>query len=159
MIFKKLLLCFVCLSAGMTIFGQGQRDSILVSKSKNEYFYHGRQLSFNEMKPMMKDNPEAYANISKANSRAVVGNVMVFAGAFMVGYTLGTAIRGGDPSVPVVLGGLGVMLGSWPVFSSAHKKANHAVNLYNSEIYPEPDKPKPVQLGFSPNGMCLQYRF
>lgn len=46
----------------------------------------------------MADNQDAYVLMDKVKTRTTVVSVFSYAGGFMIGWPIGTAIAGGDPN-------------------------------------------------------------
>ena len=72
------------------------------------------------MSDMMKDNPEAYQYISKAKSTAGFANVLGFAGGFMIGWPIETALGGGKPNWILAGVGCGFLIITIPISNSAN---------------------------------------
>ncbi len=118
-------------------FGQSPSDSIFMQKSFGGYtFYqHGQRLTnMAEVAGAMQSNEIAYLAFKRAKANYGIANVFGFAGGFMIGWTLGTAIGGGEPNWTVAGVGGGLLLVSIPLFSNANKRAKLAVNTFNSGL-------------------------
>lgn len=133
---KKLLLSFYGLILCGLIFSQNQNDSIKIFKVFGGYRFEskGNVLTYANMLDMMKDNTEAYSYMSKAKSSAGFANVLGFAGGFMIGWPIGTALGGGKPNWVLAGVGCGLLIISIPIISSSNSNALIAIKKYNSSI-------------------------
>lgn len=78
-----------------TVFGQSQSDTIQIKKSLGTIFIqNGERFKPNQLLEIIKINPEAYTEMKVAKSNHNIGSVFAFAGRFLVGWPLGTAIAG-----------------------------------------------------------------
>lgn len=160
---KKLLLFTGLLFLGPIIFAQSVGDSIKVENSFfGGYLYTqgGELLSFYELDDLVKSNPLAYKQMRKAQSEYTVATVVSFAGGLLIGYPLGTALGGGEPNWSIA--GVGVVLTiiAIPIESSAHRKANQAIDLYNQGLNSSSARvKKELKLALNGNGFGLVFRF
>ena len=97
---RKIAITMALVIAGMTFtFAQVDSDSISMKKVFGGYqFYQGGQrLNMKQLVNTMKPDPLAYEQIRSAKSSYNLAMVFSYAGGFMIGWPLGTAIAGGDP--------------------------------------------------------------
>jgi len=111
-------------------------DSITTEKSGLGYQYYckGHMLTLGELSDKLKVNDLAYSKLESAKSVNTVASILGCIGGFCVGYTLGTAIGGGETSWVLAGIGVGVIIIDIPIAKSAEKKAKEAVHIYNSGI-------------------------
>lgn len=95
---------------------------------------NGTSYTFKDAIPLMQSNPEAYQMLKSAKSSSDFANVLGFAGGFMVGWPLGTAIGGGNPNWTLAAIGAGLIVIAIPVSGGAKKKAEAAVDKYNTDL-------------------------
>lgn len=58
--------------------------------------------------------------------------IFSYAGGFMIGWPIGTAIGGGDPNWGIAAAGVGCVLLSIPLANGYKKNAKEAVSIYNN---------------------------
>lgn len=85
-----------------------QSDSITSTKIFGGYKFEqkGEVLRPKVLQDIMEGDQEAYAMMTKAKSNLDVGNVFSFTGGFLVGWSLGSVIGGGE--INYLLAGIGV---------------------------------------------------
>lgn len=113
-----------------------QSDSITATKIFGGYKFeqNGEVLRPKVLLDMMEGDQEAYAMMTKAKSNLDVGYVFSYTGSFLVGWTLGTVIGGGEFNYLLAGIGAGCLAIGIPVSSSALKLAVNAVDIYNSNL-------------------------
>jgi hypothetical protein len=118
------------------VFGQTENDSITMKKVFGGYqFYQGEQrLNMNQLVNTMKANEQAYKQIKSAQSTYTMAMIFSYAGGFMVGWPLGTAIGGGEPNWAIAGVGAGLLVIAIPVSQSFNKKAKQAVGTFNGGL-------------------------
>jgi hypothetical protein len=159
---RKVLLNLLGLVLCVSIFSQNQNDSIQAKKVFGGYKFEskGKILTLGDMLEMMKDNPEAYQYMEKAKSSAGIANVLGFAGGFMIGWPLGTAMGGGKPNWAIAGVGCGLLIVAIPISSSSNKNAMIAVDKFNAKRKGLSYRGQyDLKLGLNPNGLALVLRF
>jgi len=127
-----------------------------LSVKKGRFYKGDSRLSVAEFVDQMKTNDEAYQLALKGKSGYSTSNVLGFIGGFMIGWPLGTAIGGGDPSWALAGIGAGVLAVAIPLQSSASKKLKSATELYNrGNTLPASS----LHLKALPNGIGFSYSF
>lgn len=138
---KLILLTFAALTISLAGMAQeidnpmqGRRDSVEMKKAFGSYqFYHeGRQLKMKQLEELLKSNEQAYQQLRSSRSSRTISTILGFAGGFMIGWPLGTAIAGGEPNWALAGVGAGVVAVSIPISASANKKMKKAVSIYNA---------------------------
>jgi hypothetical protein len=111
-------------------------DSILIIKKFGGYqFYkNDRQLNMNQLQAVLEVNNEAYKDIKSARSATTFSSILGYAGGFLIGWPIGTAMGGGKPNWTMAAVGAGLTAISIPISISAKKKARSAVSKYNSGL-------------------------
>lgn len=99
-----------------------------------KYSQNGNHISMKNMVNLMKDNAEALKLIKKAKSNTTIATVLGGIGGGLIGFPIGTAIGGGDANWTLAGVGAGLIIIAIPIASGANKKANKAVDLYNSSL-------------------------
>jgi hypothetical protein len=130
---KKINIILIILISSFN-FAMGQtNDSITMKKVVGGYhFFLGEErLTVNQLVKAMKTNNEAYSLVKSAQSNNTIASVIGGVGGFMVGWTLGTALGGGEPNWAVAGVGAGLIVVSIPISHSFNKKVKKAVETYN----------------------------
>jgi len=111
----------VCITAA---FGQSNTDSLTLKTTFGSYkVYQGyNPLSMKQLALLMKNNDQASKQIRSAKTVQVTASVIGFAGGFMVGYPLGTALVGGEPNWVLAGVGAGLIVVSITLNHSAKNK-------------------------------------
>lgn len=131
---KKIVIILTLLTMSLTFtLGQTVNDSISAKKVFGGYQFSqgGKRLKVNQLVNAMKPNEQAYNKIKSAKSTYTLATIIGGAGGFMVGYTIGTAIGGGDPNWVMAEIGAGLIVVSIPITLSYNKKAKEAVDTFN----------------------------
>lgn len=157
---KTLLIITTVLLCYSNLFAQNQSDSIEVKKRLGTVFIqNGRYLTPRQLLDITESNPEAYKEMKIAKTNYDVGTVFGFAGGFLVGWPVGTAIAGGKPNWTLAGIGAGLIVVSIPFSSAYTKHAKNAVNIYNNGIRQTGMKNFDLKLGLASNGIGLKITF
>ena len=161
--FKKSIIflfgLFLCFSVG----GQTVKDSIFIVKSggNTSYVQAGENLTLKKMKYVMRSNGEALNYLKKGKGSSVFASVLGYAGGFLIGWPIGTALGGGQANWTMALIGCGVVLVAIPIASGANTNVRKAIDSYNkdrsvsSTIFNDYD----LKLGVTQNGIGLILKF
>lgn len=116
-------------------FAQQETGRIEVKENFGTTFSQdGKKLTPKQLLDITMVNEDAYEKMKMAKINNDWGTVFGFAGGFLVGWPLGTAIAGGGPNWALAGVGAGLLVVSIP-FSSAFKKhAKNAVDIYNAGV-------------------------
>ena len=155
---KKLLfiivMMIVCISSNY-----GQSPITIQKKFGGYQFYQDNKLlNLPQLVNIMQSNPESSVEIKKAKSSNTWASVFAFAGGFMVGWPIGTAIGGGDPEWALAGVGAGLIAISIPFSSKAKKHSKTAVDSYNSRLNVNSSYYN-LELKYSGNGVGLVLNF
>ena len=107
----------------------------------------------------MQNNAVAMGYLKSAKGNSGFATVLGYAGGFLIGYPIGTAIGGGKPNWMLAAVGCGLIVIDIPIVSSANKKVRKAVNAYNHEETTSRIEKYDIRLGMNQNGMGLAFRF
>lgn len=99
-----------------------------------KYTQNGNQLTMKQLVKTMESNKQAFDLIKKAQSNNTIASVLAFAGGGLIGWPIGTAVGGGDANWALAGIGAGIVAIAIPISSSANKKANQAISLYNDSL-------------------------
>ena len=160
---KRISLIITLLTLGLSFtFGQSPADSISMKKVFGGYhFYQGdNRLNMKQLVNAMEPNEQAYKEIKSAQSTYTLASIVGFAGGFMVGWPLGTAIGGGDPNWAMAGIGAGLIVVSIPISQNFNKKAKQAVDTYNGGLQTSSfwDKSE-LRFSMTSNGVGLPLTF
>jgi len=146
---------------------QNNADEILVVAKGNNYRYikNDKELIFRQLVSETKDSKEAQQLAIKAYNKRAAGIGTAFVGGCLVGYVLGDAIAKskrnidieGKISIPLLVGGVGFLIGSYCFETSAKKNAKECVDIYNN--YVKNKKSANIELGVSPSGINIKLNF
>ena len=143
-------------------FGQTASDSISMKKVFGGYqFYQGeKKLTVNQLVTAMKPNEQAYNQIKSAQSTYTMAMIFSYAGGFMVGWPIGTAIGGGEPNWAIAGIGAGLIVIAIPISQSFNKKSKQAVETYNGGLHASSfwDKNE-LRFSMTGNSLGLSLRF
>lgn len=123
---------------------------------KGRFYINDEQSTLRDFVGAMKSNQEAYDLALKAKSGYDAGSVVGFIGGFMIGWPIGTAIGGGDPNWGLAAAGAGVLVIAIPIMSSANKKLDQALDIYNTAELPKSGK---LDLKIMPSKVGFVYSF
>lgn len=113
-------------------------------------------LGLNQVLPIVKENPEAYAELKRAKTNYNAAGVLGFSGAILIAFPIGTAIAGGSPEWGLAAGGAALLLASIPFTSAFRSHTMQALDLYNGKNKTSRIKP---ELRFYGTGARLTIRF
>ena len=155
------LLFFVLIGAA-TSFAQTDTDSIYLKKvfGSYQFYFHNQKLSLSQIKNVMSSNELAYEQIKAAQSTNAIGMVFAYAGGFLVGWPLGTALGGGEPNWAAAGAGVALIAVTIGVNKSYNIKAKRAVDTYNNGLGATSfwDRSE-LRVGLTANGGGLIFRF
>ena len=98
-----------------------------------EFVKGGQVLTLRGAMQQMEEVPEAYKLMKKAKNQADFATILGFAGGFMAGWPVGTAIGGGDPDWALAAAGAGLFFLSLPIQLKFKKTATKAIGIYNQD--------------------------
>lgn len=153
-----LVLLFVTISVVMS----QNNDSISSRKVfGGRLFYQGnRQLTINDIENAVKSNEVAYKEFKSAKAVSSFTYILSYAGGFLIGWPLGTAIGGGEPMWELAYIGTGLVAVSIPFAIHANKKLNNSVLIYNKGITTSSTTTKgELKLAMTAGGLGLVFKF
>jgi hypothetical protein len=140
--------------------GQDISDTIEVKKAFGVVFLQkGQKLTPGKLLEISSSNPESYKEMKIAKGNYDAGTLFGFAGGFMVGWPLGTAIAGGEPNWTLAAIGAGLIVISIPFSTSYSKHARKAVEIYNNGLKQTGLNSMEFRLGLTSNGIGLKINF
>ncbi len=123
------------------------------------FLQNGKKLAPKQLLEITKSNPEAYREMKIAKSNYDIGSVIGFAGGFMVGWPLGTAIAGGEANWTVAGIGAGLILVSIPFSTKYSKHAKNAVEIYNDGLKTPTNSKVAFNFGVTRSGIGITMNF
>ncbi len=153
---KSSVILFLILIPALS-YTQQIEDTIEIIKGDRKFtlFYKGEILTLGHLEDLTEHNTEAHARVKAAKNNISGAKVIAYAGGFLIGYTLGTAIGGGDPPWGVAAVGAGVLVFTIPLFRSYTNNIREAARLYNSGIMQQNQPKIDLSLGATKSGMGL----
>ncbi len=111
-------------------------DSIEIRKAFGGYqlYHEGKQLKSKELKDLLKPNEQAYKQFKSSRSSNTIATVLGYAGGFMIGWPLGTAIGGGKPNWILAGVGAGLVAVAIPISIGSNRKLKRSVGIYNATL-------------------------
>ncbi len=141
-------------------YGQNASDTIVIKKTLETTFrLNGKSLTPGQLLKITQTNEEAYAEMKMAKSNYNLSSALGFAGGFMVGWPIGTAIAGGDPVWPLAAAGAILIAVSIPFSKQYVRHAKSAVLLYNNGIKSTAMINVDFRIGFTDSGFGLKVTF
>lgn len=113
-------------------------------------------LGLNQVLTIVKENPEAYAELKRAKTNYNAAGILGFSGAILIAFPIGTAVAGGSPEWGLAAGGAALLLASIPFTTAFRSHTMQALDLYNGKNKTSRIKP---ELRFYGTGARLTIRF
>ncbi|MEN8229418.1 MAG: hypothetical protein ABFS38_14765 [Bacteroidota bacterium] len=131
---RSLIILIVISTISVPAFSQS--DSILVKQVFGGYKFeqNGKVLNGKALLHAMENDQKAYEIMKKAKTNTDVGNIFGYTGSFLVGWTLGGMIAGGEPSWTMAGIGAGCLIIGIPLIVNGSKNTHKAVEIYNSHL-------------------------
>lgn len=98
------------------------------------FYYKNQPIKAKDFKVLLQPNAEAYNSYKSARTSNAFSTILSYAGGFLIGWPIGTAIGGGKPEWALAGIGGGLVALAIPLAISSNKKMKKAVHLYNSGI-------------------------
>lgn len=130
---KKTILTLTFTLATMT-FCNAQKIEVEKVLLGYKYTQNGNPMSMKDLVKTMEPNQQAFSLIKKAQLNNTFASIIGFVGGFLIGWPIGTAIRGDKANWTLAGIGAGIAAIGIPFSSSANKQARQAVELYNSSF-------------------------
>ncbi len=155
---KYLLLIFFFITLGLSSsIAQHENDSIV--SEDNNYYYKGKQVYYYDFKNMMSENPQASKSLKIANFYKNAGELFVYTGTYLIGYSIWDIIMKDEHSLTLTAIGGGILMGAI-VCSVAYKnQIQNAVDIYNSGILSDSGNGVKLEFGGTKNGIGFVCKF
>ena len=156
---KKATLFLILFVMGTAVI-YAQKIEIKKTFGTNTLFQNNKRISNSKVLEMMKSNTDAYHLMKSAKTSAIWSKILGFAGGFMVGYPIGSAIGGGKANWTLVGVGAGFIVAAIPLNSTFNKKSTKAIKLYNAGVLSTFYQFKPTfYLNIKGTGIALSINF
>lgn len=156
---KRFFLIVAVATVSLLSYGQSSTDTISIVK--NKYLLQGQPQKPRQLLNLMQNYPDAYLEMRKAKSNYDAASVFGFIGGFCIGYPLGQALAGGEPTWALAGVGAGMLVISIPLSNAYNKRAKNAIRMYNSEIsgaaMEEYKRSWVLKAGITPSGVGLTH--
>jgi hypothetical protein len=119
-----------------TAFCLAQKIDIEKVPGGHKFSQDGVILTIDKLSSKVSSNKESLRLINKAKSTGTFVSVLGYAGGFLIGWPIGTAIGGGKANWGIAGIGAGILAVAFPIASGADKKTKQAVELYNASLNP-----------------------
>jgi hypothetical protein len=157
---KNIIISGILLMTIVFTYGQVKPDTIEIKKALGTVFrQHGKNLKPNQLLNITQPNPEAYKEMKTAKSNYAAGSLIGFAGGFLIGWPLGTALSGGKANWALAGVGAGLFVISIPFTSAYTRHAKNAVRLYNKGLSDTGYHQTSLQFGLAHQGIGLKMTF
>ncbi len=158
---KNALILIIILFASFHVLGQTDRDLIKYEKAFGGYRYtlSGRPVSIMQVSDIIGNNPETTVYLKKAKTNYYTSMVFNYAGGFMVGWPIGTAIGGGEPEWGLAAIGGGLILFGITFNNAANRNTIKAIDLYNSWKMNNGTRVYSMSFGLNSSGIGLSLKF
>ncbi len=139
-----------------------QTDTIRLEEKPKAYtsFQNGLELNIKQLQSFQNVIHQAVQNTKTAQSSNTLATIFSYAGGFLIGWPIGTAIAGGKPNWVIAGVGVGLVGISVILIHDAKNKARKVVNEHNSSITSNTSTyHKELKIGITSNGVGLVYKF
>jgi hypothetical protein len=146
----------------ISILGYSQAgQEIIYEKAFGGYKYsqNGIPIGIKQMSNLMSSNAEASDYISKAKTNYGASMVFNYAGGFLIGWPIGTALGGGEPEWEMVAVGGGLVLLSIPFIKAANTNAIKAIDIYNANSGGIGARTYSLKFGLNSGGVGVTIKF
>lgn len=158
---KKSLILTLLIAFSLPVFCQITTDSLTLKKQNGGYrLYSGtQQIPISSLGTAIKSNEQAYSQFQKAQTTNVLASIVAGVGGYIMGYQLGTAIKGGKSNWPLFGFGVGITALSIQLGKNYLKQIQASVNTYNQGLTSNPPPTSELKMGFTTNGLTLALHF
>lgn len=129
---KNILILIITISA--ITFSNAQKINIEKVFGGYKYTHNEELMSIGDVASVLESNTKAFDLINKGRTNRSFASVLGFAGGALIGWPIGTAAAGGNANWTLAGVGAGLIIVGIPISSSANKKINQAVELYNASL-------------------------
>ncbi|MBU2950974.1 hypothetical protein KO493_09710 [Tamlana agarivorans] len=125
------------------------------------YLQNGNHMTLKDLEKKLASNQQTFDLIKTARLNNTIASIFEIAGGGLIGAPIGTTIAGGDANWALAGIGVGLIAIAIPIKLSSNKKANQAIELYNSSLNLTPfNKLKPeLKLMANRNGLGLSINY
>jgi hypothetical protein len=125
----------------------------------HRYTYEAKPLvSWNDFQIVMADSPASLSQLRKAKTMGTVSLIFSAAGGALIGWPVGTAIAGGDPSWWLAAAGGGAVIVGVVFSASSAKRLKQSVDTYNGELALRDDGVESLEVIVAANGIYVSVK-
>jgi outer membrane lipoprotein SlyB len=124
-----------------------------------KYLQDGKKLSLSKVGSLLESNPEAYTLFQSGKTQNGFASVLGGIGGALIGWPIGSAIGGGKPNWTLAGIGAAIAVIALPLGSSATKKMNRAVDIYNGKAKTGAISKPDLNLLVKANGLGIAWQF
>ena len=159
--YKRFAFILLAFSISISTFSQTNVDSIHIVKKAcgYTYFADGYELTPENMRFVMRNNPKSLSYFKKAQTSSIISFGIGYLGGSLIGWPIGTALGGGKPNWIIGIIGCGVVATTIPLVNSSNRNLKKAVDSYNQGISFADKLNIDVNLGLNTNGLGVSFRF
>jgi hypothetical protein len=132
-----LLFSIFLISAPTILNAQKKNDKLKITNGafKNKYYKGVWHVSKEKAYGYLRENGEAYNFVVKGEKLQKIGTGAAFIGGALIGYSVGSAAGGAEDPKWFLAGiGGGLVLLAIPIYSTANKKIQTGVEIYNEGL-------------------------
>jgi hypothetical protein len=158
---KKIYLLTTFLVSIISSFGQPIGNTMTLKSDffGLRFYQNDKKMNFSQAAKVMQENEQAYNYIRSARTNNTWSTIIGSIGGFMLGYTLGTSLGGGDPNWVVGGIGAGLIVAGIPLTIQAKKQAQNAVLTYNEGLKSSSFRKTELNLSVTSRSMGLRFHF
>jgi len=130
---KKIILTLTLFITALT-FCNAQKIDVEKVFAGYKYTHNNELKSIGDLAKIMTSNTKAFELMKKGRTNRSISGVLGFVGGGLIGWSLSTALAGGDPNWTSAGIGAGLIAIGIPISSNANKKIKQAVELYNDSF-------------------------
>ena len=156
----RTVILIIFLTITSLTFCYSQRIEVRKSFGEYKYIQNEKQLTMDALSQIMESNKQSKELIKKARNKQITSMILGGVGGALIGWPIGTAIRGGDPIWALAGVGAGIIIIAIPIASSSSKNANKAVDIYNSNLdLSSSSSGSYLKLGINKSGIGISLNF
>jgi len=166
---KLLLISFLCAFSAIAVLSQTKGQ---ITLEKKRYYLNDKQLDNNELKTLLKSDPESAASYKKATSNYTAAIALIGVGTAFTIYAAVNPPKEDDGPlpglindeemskwmVPIYCAG-GCIIASIPFILSGKKNFKKSISIYNSKHTTGLNNNLKIELGLTHNGVGITSHF
>ena len=139
---------------------QSASDSIVMKQRLGKVFLqHNKVLPASELHAILSTSSDGTKEVEQAKANLAPLYIFSFAGGFLIGWPIGTAIGRGKPNWALAAGGVGLVLCAIPFQAGYNKHILKAITIYNKNLKKIGMQKPILEVGWSRTGIGVEVRF